>query len=63
MEGSVELSQGKDTFKEGITLISSDAFLVVGQVEYREKAQQKAKLLTCLSYNISNSSERGLLSE
>lgn len=49
----MELPRGKDTFKEEITLLVSDALLVVGQAESQRK-QQKAKLLTCLSHNISN---------
>lgn len=45
----MELSQGKDRFKEGIALRFSDAFLTLEQVQSQAK-QQKAKLLTCLVY-------------
>lgn len=45
----MELSQGKDRFKEGIALLFSDAFLTLEQVQSQTN-EQKTKLLTCLVY-------------
>lgn len=45
----MELSQGKDRFKEGIALLFTDAFLTLEQ-EQSQTNQQRTKLLTCLVY-------------
>lgn len=44
-----ELAQGKDKSKGEITLLFSDAFLILEQVKSETK-EQKEKLQTCLLY-------------